>query len=89
MQSHRYSALLDFDRLPHLISLPVQHPGLGHLQGRDPEGLQRILSVDSLPVFPNALAEICTVMTHQRGDLYADSDALVVQKTHGSLSMRT
>lgn len=76
MQSHRYSTLLDFDRLLHLISLLVQHPGLGHLQERDPERLQRLLSANSPPVFPDAVAEICAVMTHQRGELYADPKAL-------------
>ena len=76
MQSHRYSTLLDFDRLLHLISLLVQHPGLGHLQERDPEHLQSLLPAGSPPVFPNAVAEIGAVMAHQRGELYADPDAV-------------
>ncbi len=76
LQSHRYSTLLDFDRLLHLLSLLVQYPGLGHLQDRDPSGLQRLLSAGSPHTFPDAMAEICAVMAHQRGELYADSTAL-------------
>ncbi len=76
LQSHRYSTLLDFDRLLHLLSLLVHYPGLGQLQERDPSGLQRLVSADAFPTFPDAMAEICAVMARQRGELYADSTAL-------------
>ena len=76
MQHHRYSTLLDFDRLLHLLSLLVQHPGLGHLQERDPERLQRLVSAASPPTFPDEVAEICAVVAHHRGELYANPEAL-------------
>ncbi len=81
MQHHRYSTLLDFDRLLHLVSLLVQHPGLGHLQERDPAYLQSLLPADSPPAFPDAVAEICAVMAHQRGALYANPEALAQDLT--------
>ncbi|MEB3290531.1 MAG: AAA family ATPase [Leptolyngbya sp.] len=76
MQSHRYSTLLDFDRLLHLVSLLVQYPGLGHLQEREPERLQRLVSATSPSTFPDEVAEICAVVARQRGALYANPEAL-------------
>jgi predicted kinase len=71
IQLHRYSTLLDFDRLMHLISLLVKYPGLGHLYDRDPEQLRDLLWGKKLsPSEP--LDEICAVVAQQKGDLYAD-----------------
>jgi hypothetical protein len=43
VELHRYSQLLDFDRLMHLISLILEHPGIGNLQQTDPQLLENIL----------------------------------------------
>jgi predicted kinase len=71
IQLHRYSALVDFDRLMHLISLLVQNPGLGYLQEHDPEKLSVLLGGKHCPCL-DPLDEICSVLAHQQGSLYAD-----------------
>ncbi|WP_397443287.1 MULTISPECIES: AAA family ATPase [unclassified Phormidium] len=71
IQLHRYSSLLAFDRLMHLISLLVQYPGLGCLQKHDPEQLSALLGGKHCS-FSESLDEICSVLAHQQGNLYAD-----------------
>ena len=80
---HPYSALLDFDRLLHLISLLVQYPGLGSFHSTDTALLASLLhprrnpdrknSPKSKDLPQNSLDEICAVIAAQRGELYADS----------------
>lgn len=71
IQLHRYSALLDFDRLMHLISLLVQYPGLGNLHDHAPEQLRALLGGEKLST-SKPLDEICAVLAQQKGHLYAD-----------------
>jgi predicted kinase len=71
IQLHRYSQLLNFDRLLHLISLLVAHPGLGQLHVQAPAVLQEMIGASS-PIVTDSLDEICQVMTVQKGNLYAD-----------------
>jgi hypothetical protein len=72
---HRYSGLLDFDRLLHLISLLVAYPGLGDFYKTEPTTLQTLVN-QSRPRIVDALDEICAVMAHQRGAVYADPAAI-------------
>jgi len=72
---HRYSRLLDFERLMHLISLLVQYPGLGNLRETDPETLQALLKDNETPLEDN-IAEVQAVMACCKGGVYADYDAI-------------
>ncbi len=74
-QLHRYSQLLDFERLMHLISLLVQYPGLGNLRETDPETLQELVKDHDFPLEDN-IAEIQAVMACCKGGVYADYDAI-------------
>jgi len=73
---HRYSSLLDFDRLLHLISLLIAHPGLGNLQTQAPEDLQNLVGESATPV-TDSLDEISQVIAAQKGTLYADPVEIV------------
>lgn len=75
VQWHRYSSLLAFDRLMHLISLLVQYPGLGDLHRQDPDQLATLLG-SSPPSHLDSLGEICAVLGQQRGEIYADPTAI-------------
>ncbi|NJL47732.1 MAG: AAA family ATPase [Leptolyngbyaceae cyanobacterium SM2_5_2] len=72
---HRYSGLLDFDRLLHLIRVLVANPGLGDFHNTEPDVLQRLAGENPGQVV-DALDEIGLVMAHQCGSLYADQIAL-------------
>ncbi len=72
---HRYSKLLDFDRLMHLISLLARYPGLGYLHQEHPAQLQSLLNDQSTTV-TNSLDELCIVLSHQCGPIYADPKAV-------------
>jgi predicted kinase len=74
IQLHRYSHLLDFDRLLHLISLLLHYPGLGTLSDSDPDYLATL--VGHAPPLTDSLSEITAVMHHQRGALYANPTEL-------------
>ncbi len=88
-QWHRYSNLLAFDRLLHLISLLVQYPGLGDLHQQDPAQLSTLLGTPP-PSDWDSLTEICRVLAQQRGELYADPAAIAQDlawlETNGLLS---
>ncbi|MEB3122346.1 MAG: ATP-binding protein [Snowella sp.] len=71
---HRYSELLDFDRLMHLISLILEHPGIGNLQQTDPQLLENILGQKTN--FDNSIDEICTFITIKHHSIYADPIAI-------------
>lgn len=68
---HRYSRLLDFERLMHLIALLIRYPGIGNLQETSPQTLQRILGTS--PSYGSALEEICALISHFHTSVYADS----------------
>ncbi len=71
---HRYSRLLDFERLLHLIALIIRYPGIGNLQLSSPDVLSEIFGI--LPNFDTALEEVCAVMGKLQGEIYADADAV-------------
>lgn len=72
---HRYSTLLAFDRLLHLLNLLVQYPGLGDWHRTAPQLLGQLLAQPTaLP--QDALAEVTAVMASQHGTLYADPRAI-------------
>lgn len=75
IQRHRYSGLLACDRLLHLISLLVAHPGLGQLHRDNPAQLVH-LGGEKATLITDSLGEICQVMAYQHGQLYADPIAL-------------
>ena len=72
---HRYSNLLDFDRLMHLLGLLVQFPGLGELHQTDTARLQPLIGKDLLSI-ATPLDEIAAVLEQQKGSLYADPSSL-------------
>jgi len=74
IQLHRYSRLLDFDRLLHLISLILAYPGIGNLQQMAPKRLESLLG--TVPEFATSVAEICAVMAKCKGSIYAVPDAI-------------
>ncbi|MDS3861835.1 AAA family ATPase [Thermosynechococcaceae cyanobacterium BACA0444] len=73
---HRYSRLLDFDRLLHLLSLIIRYPGLGNFRHENPEQLLDLLKTDTLPPLLTGLDEIAAVMASQYHQIYADLGAL-------------
>lgn len=75
-QPHRYSQLLDFDRLLHLLSLMIRYPGLGNFRNENPEQLLTLLKTDTLPPLLTGLDEIAAVIAHQYHELYANLGAL-------------
>lgn len=72
---HRYSQLVDFDRLMHLISLLVQYPGLGNFHQTQPQQLTQILT-DPIQPITHAIDEICAVLAQQQGAIYAIPSAI-------------
>jgi predicted kinase len=75
---HRYSTLLNFERLLHLLSLIIHHPGIGNLQQTDPEHLQTLCPTTT---FPTALAEITAIIAHRYGTIYADTKQIETDLT--------
>ncbi|MEB3355942.1 MAG: AAA family ATPase [Synechococcales bacterium] len=75
---HRYSALLDFERLLFLMALLIQHPGLGHLHGTHPDWGQTWLPKQALDeqLPQDTLDEICALMAQQYHPVYADPGAI-------------
>ncbi|MEA5594739.1 ATP-binding protein [Rivularia sp. UHCC 0363] len=70
---HRYSNLLDFERLMHLISLIIEFPGIGELHSTNPKLLENILgSVQDT----TSIQEITAMMAKLRGVIYAKEDAI-------------
>lgn len=73
--SHRYSYLLDFERLLYLIALLAHHPGLGSLQQQQPDQLAALLGAE-VPAFTNPAAEIAAVMAARVDPVYASEGAI-------------
>jgi predicted kinase len=73
---HAYSRLLDFERLMHLIALMINYPGIGHLQDTAPKKLQELLGTTQPPEFKTSLEEICGILAHQQGIVYADPEKI-------------
>ena len=71
---HSYSALLNFERLLHLVSLLTQYPGLGSFHHTDVAQLSALISNSDR--IHNSLDEICAVIATQKGALYADADKI-------------
>ncbi|MCC3406756.1 MAG: WYL domain-containing protein [Microcoleus sp. PH2017_10_PVI_O_A] len=77
---HQYSQLQDFDRLLHLIALIIRYLGIGYLHINDPKMLEYILGKVqpfATTSFSNSIDEICAVMHQQKGNIYADYNAIV------------
>jgi predicted kinase len=89
IQLHRYSSLLAFDRLMHLISLLVAHPGLGDLHTQVAEALPALGGNIATPP-DDSLDEICQVIAVQKGSIYADPEEIAIDlqwlDTNGLLS---
>lgn len=71
---HRYSNLLDFERLMHLISLIIKFPGIGEFHSTNPKLLEDILG--SVQEFTTSIQEITAMMAKLRGVVYAKEDAI-------------
>ncbi|MBD2501981.1 WYL domain-containing protein [Anabaena azotica] len=71
---HRYSHLVDFERLMYLIFLIIHYPGIGELHLTQPKLLENILGY--LPDFDNSLEEITAIMAKLRGTIYAEEAAI-------------
>jgi predicted kinase len=75
---HRYSSILDFDRLMFILSLLLRYTGLGSWHIDRPDQLREILGFDSTKplAFANEAEEICAVLSKEYDPLYADSVAV-------------
>ncbi|TVQ44219.1 MAG: WYL domain-containing protein [Gloeocapsa sp. DLM2.Bin57] len=73
---HKYSYLLDFERLMQLLSVIINYPGIGNLSANEPETLKAILEVEELPEFSSTVAEISAVITKKFHKNYVQVDAL-------------
>jgi len=71
---HRYSQLVDFDRLLHLISLIIRYPGIGNLRSLDPSLLLNIFGI--VPQFASFLEEITAIIKKFYGAIHADIEAI-------------
>ena len=72
---HAYSDLLDFERLMYLIHLLLAYPGIGNLQGTDPETVKTVLG-KRRQQFPTEIDEICAFMSKVVDPIYADPNAI-------------
>ncbi|MEA5620465.1 WYL domain-containing protein [Cronbergia sp. UHCC 0137] len=72
---HRYSHLLDFERLMYLIFLIINYPGIGEFHLTQPQVLENIFGY--VPDFANSWQEITSIMSKLRGKIYAEEDAIV------------
>jgi predicted kinase len=61
---HAYAALVDFDRLMHLLALLIRYPGVGSLHDRQPEQLRKILGLapNEALAITDSHEEICALM---------------------------
>lgn len=73
---HRYSKLLDFERLMYLIFLIINYPGIGNFYIHEPQLLVDMLGY--LPDFADSIAEITAIMAKLRGGVYADKNAIAI-----------
>ncbi|MBE9221757.1 WYL domain-containing protein [Cyanobacterium stanieri LEGE 03274] len=71
---HRYSRLMDFDRLLHLISLLASYSELGNLQYAYPQIIENIFG--ELLSFDDSISEITAIMARLKGTIYADKLAI-------------
>ncbi len=71
---HRYSRLLDFDRLMHLISLIIKYPGIGNLHTTNPNLLEKILG--NVPETTSNIDEITQMMAKLHGTIYANQSEI-------------
>ncbi|NET02123.1 MAG: WYL domain-containing protein [Sphaerospermopsis sp. SIO1G1] len=73
---HRYSHLLDFERLMYLIFLIINYPGIGNFYIHQPQLLVDILGY--APNFADSIEEITAIMAKLRGGVYADKNAIAI-----------
>ncbi|NER30489.1 MAG: WYL domain-containing protein [Symploca sp. SIO1C4] len=73
---HRYSRLLDFERLLHLIALIVCYPGIGNLHSTAPTLITKILG--TVPEFTTPAEEVCALMKQLKGAIYADTKEIAL-----------
>ena len=75
---HRYSSILDFDRLMFILSLLLRYAGLGSWHIDKPDQLREILNIDATKplAFANEAEEICAVLSKEYDPLYADPIAV-------------
>ncbi len=71
---HKYSKLLDFERLMHLISLIIRFPGIGNLYVSNPKELENLFGM--VPQFTDSVDEITAIINKICGKIYADKDAI-------------
>lgn len=72
---HPYSALLDFERLLHLMATLIQYPGLGALHQKHPEQL-KTMGIHRIETITSEIDEIQRVLAYHHGDIYADTAAI-------------
>ncbi|AFY99371.1 WYL domain-containing protein [Calothrix sp. PCC 6303] len=72
---HRYSRLLDFDRLMHLISLVIKYPGIGNLHTTNPKLLENILG--EIPETTSNIDEITKIMAKLHGGIYGNPSEII------------
>lgn len=77
-QLHRYSAILDFDRLMFILSLLLRYSGLGTWHIDKPDQLREILGLDFTKslTFANEVEEICAILSKEYDPLYSDPIAV-------------
>jgi predicted kinase len=73
LQLHRYSKLLDFERLMYLIALLIRNPGAGELQTTNPDLLQQLLGRE---FEGSSVAEVCALMARLYHPIYAEEGAI-------------
>jgi predicted kinase len=74
-QWHRYSQLIDFDRLMHLMSLLIEYPGVGNLHCEDPASLVKLIGQEQ--TFDSPADEIAAVLARRIHPIYANQAALI------------
>lgn len=71
---HRYSKLIDFNRLMHLISLLIHYPALGNLQFEHPKMIKKIFGEEK--TFTDSIDEITAIMAQLKGKIYAERNLI-------------
>jgi hypothetical protein len=74
-QRHRYSRLIDFERLMYLIRLLLHYPGVGNLQTTDPDQIIEVFEEEEQ--FESELEEICAFLAKTADPIYAADAAAV------------